>query len=131
MFGSTLSISPGSVPRITEPSEVALVNLKGAESEGKMGLGEDHHSFLTFSLTALPSGQKFTHKLALDDHQNKHNNFYQCRFETWYERRRLPLPLISRMELIILFSNKTFSSPSNRCKHERKHGNSTVEPSKK
>ena len=28
---------------------------------------------------------------------------------------------ISRLELIILFSNKTFSTPSNRCKHEEKH----------
>ncbi len=122
MFASTLSISPGSVPRITELSEVALVNLKGNESDEKMGLGEDHHLFLKFSLKAPPSGQRFSYQEALDDHQGKNNNSYPCRFHTWYERRQLPLPLISRPELIILFSNKTFSNPSNQSKHEKKHG---------
>ena len=36
--------------------------------------------------------------------------------------RQIPLPLISRLELIILFSKKTFSNPSNQSKHEKKHG---------
>ena len=76
MFASTSSISPGSVLKITEPSEVTLVNLKGAESEGKMGLGEDHHLFLKFSLKALPSGERFSYQEGLDDHQKKHNSFY-------------------------------------------------------
>ena len=85
-------------------------------------MGTTNYIFLKFSLKALPSGERFSYQEALDDHQKKHNNFYQCRVDPWYERRQLPLALISRLELIILFSNKTFSTPSNRCKHEEKHG---------
>ena len=71
-----------------------MVNLKGAEVEARRGLGEVHYLSLKFSLKALPSGRSFAYEEVLDDHQEKSNNFYQCRRRNWYEPRQLLLPLI-------------------------------------
>ena len=100
---------------------MAMVNLKGAGAEARMGLGEDHYLSLKFSLKALPSGRSFAYEEVLDDHQEKSNNFYQCRRRNWYESPPTSAPSHSRLGLIPLSSKMTFSTPSNRCKHEKKH----------
>ena len=64
---------------------------------------------------ALTSGKRFSLKEALDDHQEKCNKIYKCRLVNWYEH----LEFLFHVALTLPSSNRNFSTPSNRRKHER------------